>query len=83
MAKAVEEVNVSPMLNNSAKSNSSYNQKLHPASKAIHSASVNTTIATQPSSVLLAARWKRTDKAAATPMESAFTAKQMLNISGE
>ena len=83
IAKAVVDVKVSPMPNKRANNNASYTQKLHPCIKARHSAKARISMATQPDNVLLRARWKRTDNAAATPMAIALMAKQTLNTNGE
>lgn len=83
IAKAVVEVKVSPIMNRSAIKSSSYSQKLHPDIKAAHSHTATATIPVQPASVQLSGRRNLTDKAAPTPIVTALTAKQKLNVSAE
>lgn len=83
MANAVLEVKVIPMQNNRANINVSYTQKLHPDIKAIHRRTERIVMPQQPAKVLLSGRWNLTDKAAATPIANALTAKQTLKANAE
>ena len=83
MAKVVEEVKVSPIIKSNANISNSYVQKLQPLYKAPIRQSDKHNIPTQPISVPFSVRRNFTERAAATPIATAFTAKQTLKANGE
>ena len=83
IAKVVDDVKVSPIMNSKANISNSYAQKPHPLYKATITQTDSANMPMQPMSVPFSDRRNFTDMAAATPIATAFTAKQILKAKGE
>ena len=83
IAKVVDDVKVSPIMNSKANINNSYVQKAHSLYKATIMQTDSTNIPIQPVSVPFSVRRNFTDMAAATPIATELTAKQTLKAKGE